>query len=73
MGAVASILYTSKSTDKDVFFQVLDSPFSSFEAISLHHAKNIIGLPELFLNFGVGIVKEHLKSSRFNPYNMSMC
>ena len=57
MGAVSSILYTEKTPNKAVMFQILDSPFSSFEKISLHHAKNIIGLPEMFLSFGISIMK----------------
>ena len=45
MGAVASFLLTSstenrdKELQKDILFQVLDSPFSSFESICYHQGR----------------------------------
>jgi alpha-beta hydrolase superfamily lysophospholipase len=59
MGAVASLLYTSAmSTDKtDIAFQVLDSPFCSFESIAEHHAVASYKLPEVFIDIGIGIIK----------------
>jgi hypothetical protein len=35
MGATTSMLYTIKYKPQDVFFQISDSPFFSFENVSL--------------------------------------
>ena len=45
MGAVASLLYTSNYNDPNVIFQVIDSPFSSFENIACYFAKQSMNLP----------------------------
>jgi len=58
MGAVASLLYTSnEQLHDDIIFQVLDSPFCSFEAIAKHHANISYKLPEMFVEFGINILK----------------
>lgn len=72
MGAVASLLYTSKNQDSRIIFQVLDSPFCNFETIAYHYAKKSMKLPDVFINFGLGILKDHFQSHPFNPFSIDM-
>lgn len=43
MGASASLLHTSRNTG--IAFQVIDSPFSSFEVIAKQWGKQILNIP----------------------------
>lgn len=73
MGAVASLLYTSEEElHDDILFQVLDSPFCSFEAIAKHHASISYNLPEMFVGFGINILKEHFQNNEFNPFKIDL-
>ena len=72
MGAVASLLYTSKLAPSDVVFQILDSPFSSFERIAMHHAREIMKFPELFIGLGIGIIKDHFKGHPYDPFKLEI-
>lgn len=65
MGATACLLYSIKyeqSEDiknQNVIFQVVDSPFVSFEKISLEMAKKFISMPE----FGTSIVLDLMRKN----------
>ena len=72
MGAVASLLYTSKRDTPDIVFQILDSPFSSFDKIVHHHAKEIMKFPDLFIGIGIGIMKDHFKEHPYNPFQLDL-
>lgn len=70
MGAVASLLYTAENPNSDVVFQILDSPFSSFDHIARHHAEEIFKFPSMFIDLGIGILKEHFKDHQYNPFRI---
>lgn len=73
MGAVASLLYTSQKQMKhEIIFQVLDSPFCTFEAIAKHHANYSYKLPDMFVGFGINLLKDQFQSHEFNPFKIDL-
>ena len=62
MGAVASLLYTEKNDDKSIRFQVVDSPFHSFESIAKYYAKKKMNIPDLIIYFLFEAIKGHCNS-----------
>jgi hypothetical protein len=79
MGATACLLYSIKYQQspqlhhQNVIFQIVDSPFYSFERISLELAKKFISMPYFGTNIVLDMMKKHCSSlNDHNPFTVSL-
>lgn len=72
MGAVACLLHSFSQESEHVVAQVVDSPFSSFEAVCTLYAKKFIGIPDVLVAPAVSVLKESFSTHRFNPFRIDL-
>jgi len=72
MGAFASLAFTTSLATNNIILQILDSPFSNFEDVCKHRAKNYFKIPDMFVHTAVNLLKKNMSHNEHSPFTLDL-